>query len=341
MKAFTHVTPRQAAGGAAVAVLALCAAACGGSGGSSSAGSAGSAGGGSARSGQVQNLTVAIPPVVSGADVYVAQSRGFFAQHHLDVTVKTMNGGAAILPAMQSGAVQIGETNVLSVIQAAARGLREPCIAGHNTDPASGHYLSLVGSAKAGGTTAKSLSGKTVAVNATSGVNQLLADAYLSAEGVSPGSVHFIGLPFPDMPAALASGRVAAAVTSEPFTTISLGQGQKLLTGTPLSYVPGRPTYSCWNATASWLSSHKTVAADFAAAMKQADAYITADPARFRSVAVKHLTMKSAVLDKITLPVFTTALSASDIMAWEKAAQKYHIVASSPPTGDVLAKVSS
>jgi NitT/TauT family transport system substrate-binding protein len=100
--------------------------------------------GGSSGGDALTSITVAIPPAVSGIDIYAAQEQGYFTQHHLKVKIKTVNGGAAIVPALASGAVQIGETNVLSVIQGASRGVREPCFAGANTDPASGHYLSLV-----------------------------------------------------------------------------------------------------------------------------------------------------------------------------------------------------
>jgi NitT/TauT family transport system substrate-binding protein len=318
------------AGAVSVAALVLCATACS----SASSNTAGTAG----ASGQTQSITVGIPPVISGADIYVAQAEGFFAKNHLNVSVKSLNGGSAIVPAMEGGSVQIGESNVLSVIQGAARGINEPCFSGANTDPGSGHYLSLVG--RVGVTSPRDLVGRTVAVNATAGVNQLLADAYLASEGISPSSVSYISLQFPDMPTALSSGRVAAAVTSEPFTTIALGQGAKLLTGTPLSYVPGTPTYSCWNASASWLSSHKQVAAEFATAMAETDSYITAHPAQFRTIAAKHLTISNSVLQTMTMPVFTDQLDSSDIAAWEKAAAQYHMVNGTPSAASVLETVS-
>lgn len=310
---------RIAAAGMAAAV-AIAVAACGGS----------SSGGGNGK------LTVGIPPVISGADVYVAQQQGYFAAHHLKVAVKSLNGGAAIVPALESGAVQVGETNVVSVIQGAAHGISEPCFAGANTDPKGGAYLSLVAGPKSGAHSAADLKGKTVAVNAVDGVNQLLVSAYLTAHGVHPSSVHFIALQYPDMPGALTAGRVDAAVTSEPFTTISRGRGGVLLAGTPLQYVHGAPTYSCWNASASWLSSHKKQAREFAAAMDQADAWINAHPAAFRKLAAAHLTMTPAILSKITLPVFTGALSAGDITNWESAAKQYGLITAAPAMTKVL-----
>jgi NitT/TauT family transport system substrate-binding protein len=321
----------NAVGATAAVALVICAAACSSSDASST--SAGTTG----ASGQMASLTVGIPPVISGADVYVAQAEGYFAKNHLNVSVKSLNGGAANVPAMEGGAIQIGESNVLSVIQGATRGIDEPCFSGANTDPPSGHYLSLVG--KAGVSSVKSLAGQTVAVNATAGVNQLLVDAYLASQGVNPDSVSFISLQFPDMPDALSSGRVAAAMTSEPFTTIALGHGASLLTGTPLRYIPGTPTYSCWNASASWLSSHQQQAGEFAAAMAEADSYITAHPAQFRSIAASHLTISGSVLRTMSMPVFTDKLTTADITSWEKSAGQYHLVSGTPSSSSVLETV--
>jgi NitT/TauT family transport system substrate-binding protein len=185
------------------------------------------------------------------------------------------------------------------------------------------------------------LIGKTVAVNATSGVNELLADTYLSANGVNPGTVQYISLQYPDMAAALKGGRVAAEVTTEPFTTIAMGQGSTVLTGTPLALIPGSPTYSCWNSSASWLSSHKAVAADFAAAMKQTDSYIAAHPGDFRSLVGKHLKVTAQARASMTLPVFTDKLTSADVTAWQNAARKYKLIDSVPPAGDVLVGVGT
>lgn len=296
---------------------------------------AGCGGGGTAG----RTVTVAIPPVVSGVDVYVAQEQGFFARHRLDVSVKVLNGGAAIVPAMEGGAVEIGETNVVSVIQSAAHGIAEPCFTGANTDPPNGAYLSLVAGKDSKITDPAALRGGTVAVNATNGVNQLLVQAYLDQHGVDPASVRFLSLQYPDMPQALSSGRVAAAVTSEPFTTISLGQGNQLLVGSPLAAVPGAPTYSCWNASAKWLTAHRAEAADFAAAMTDADSWITAHPAEFRAVAARHLTIPADVLTRMTLPVFTAELSGADIDAWQAAALRYRLIDHPPARSDVFAQI--
>ena len=67
--------------------------------------------------------------------------------------------------------------------------------------------------------TVKQLAGKTIAVNALAGLTVLLIDSVLAGNGMSPSQVHYVVVPFPAMPAALAARRVDAAFLIEPYLT--------------------------------------------------------------------------------------------------------------------------
>ncbi len=199
-------------------------------------GGSGSSGGQAAGAGPATGtLTVGIPPVTDIGNLYLAQSKGFFKSRGLNVKIVFLNGGAALIPAMESGSVTMGQSNLVSVLQAQQQHLGIKCFAGAwRSSPRP--QLSLVVSPKftSSITTPAGLAGKTVAVNALNNSNQLVTDVYLKAHGVDPASVHFVGLAYPDMPAALSSGRVAAAIIDEPFTTIvTTTQGSKILAAEP------------------------------------------------------------------------------------------------------------
>lgn len=271
-------------------------------------------------------ITVGVPPAITADAVSIAQSQGFFAANHLQVQTKTLNGGAAAVPALQGGAIQIAQSNVFSVIQGAGHGLTVPCFAGASGIPKEGTPLPLIASPKAGIAKAGDLVGKTVAVNATGGVNQLLAQAWLASQGVDYTTVHFISLGFPAMPQAIDSGQVAAAVPVDPFATQMLGKDDTLLAADLMASVEGRPVYACWNATSDWLKKNPTVANNFVAAIKQANDYITSQPDRFRQFVVKSSGMPAAIVQKISIPLFTTDMSADDVKAWVAAGKKYSVL---------------
>lgn len=65
--------------------------------------------------------------------------------------------------------------------------------------------------------TAADLTGKTVGIAGLKDLSHFSASAWINQNGGDYRTVHFIELPFPQMPSALRSGRVDAAVLAEPF----------------------------------------------------------------------------------------------------------------------------
>jgi NitT/TauT family transport system substrate-binding protein len=282
-------------------------------------------------------ITVGIPPAVTSGALYVGLQEGFFKQHHLNVKLDVLNGGAATVPALQSGAIQIAQSNVLSEAQAAVAGLTVPCFAG--AFQAEG-LEGLIGDASKGITSAKSLAGKTIAINALDGVNQVAVDAYLAENHVNYRSVHYVSLGFPDMPAALSAGHVDAAVPVEPFRALMLQSGGKLLEADVVSPIKGNPLFSCWNASGSWLSSHAQVAKEFLAAVSQGNSWIASHTTGFQKVMEKDLKVPASVAAKVQLPKFTNAMSDNDVTEWEQAAIKFGILSKTVPVNKVYTPLS-
>lgn len=310
-------------------------AACGGSGAGGAAGVKKSANG-------TTTLSVGIPPVVEIGDLYVAKSKGFFAAQHLNINIHSLNGGAALVPALEAGSVAIGQSNLVSVLQASQRGLNIKCFSGAYRSP-SGPELSLLISPKdkASITSPAALAGKTIAVNTLGNANQLVASAYLQRAGVDPSKVQFVALQYPDMPGALTSGRIAAAITDEPFTTIAHSRGASILAAQPDSAIQAHPAYPCWVASASWLKANKAMASRFVAALKQADAYMAAHPSYLRSILPQYTSVSPALAKHVVLPNFNTALDAANVQPWATAAAKFKITSSAVSPSSILEPVGA
>ncbi|MGB6797947.1 MAG: ABC transporter substrate-binding protein [Xanthobacteraceae bacterium] len=75
----------------------------------------------------------------------------------------------------------------------------------------------------------KDLVGKTVAVNNLNNIGDTSVRAGVRAAGGDPKQVKFIEVPFPDMPAALAEHRIEAGWVVEPFLTIAVQRGAKVV----------------------------------------------------------------------------------------------------------------
>lgn len=281
----------------------------------------------------MRSITIGIPPAVTDGSIYLAQEKGIFAKHHLKVSLKILNGGAATVPALESGAIDMAQSNVLSVIQGAGSGIDEPCFAGAFNQ---GKIQGLVAGKSSGVTKSAQLAGKTVAVNALGGVNQLIADVYLKGNGVDPSSVHYVALGFPDMSAALRSGSVNAVLGVEPFVTQMVQGGDKLLSNTPELSVPGNPIFSCWNASSSWLKSNQATVKDFLASMNQVNALVAAHPSEMVQALVANKVAPAAVLKSAPMPAFTTKMSSADVQKWESVAKQYDVIHATPPASQVF-----
>lgn len=286
----------------------------------------GSSGPGANGGGDTGRITVGVPPALDSAQIGYAQDKGLFAKYNLTVETKTLNGGAAAVPALQGGAIQVAESNVLSVIQGAQQGLNTPCFAGDFSFGVQGNPLPLVVAKDGGVTAAKDLEGKTVAVNASGGVQELAAKAYLSSQGVDLSTVKFLAVPMPNMPQAVASGQVAAATPADPFALQMLNAGGKALVNNVLLSIESNPLFVCWTATSDWLSSNPQTARSFVSAMTEASAMINADFGSFRNYLKTSGTTPPPVADNVSPIEFTTKMSRDDVVAWEKAGQKFGII---------------
>ncbi len=277
---------------------------------------------------EVTSITVGVPPSPSGGIIPYAESLGLFEKYNLKVETTQQNGGAESVPALEGGAIQIAQSNVLSVIQGARQGLDVPCFAGTFTfgDEDRYNYLTLIAGGGSGVTSAKDLAGKTVAVNATGGVNQLAADAYLESEGVDYTKVKYVAVPFPSMPQAVASGQVDAAVTPDPFASQMLGGGGKLLDNNVAASVKGSPIFACWNASSEWVEENPEVASNFVKAMDEAAAAAAADFGSFRDFLKTGLGVPPAIADNLGVLEFTTEMDEEDVAQWQDAATKFGIL---------------
>lgn len=68
-------------------------------------------------------LRVGILPISTNAAFYAAQKFGYFTAENLAITAVEIRGGAAAIPAMVGGSIDISYSNATSIAQAIARGI--------------------------------------------------------------------------------------------------------------------------------------------------------------------------------------------------------------------------
>jgi NitT/TauT family transport system substrate-binding protein len=246
-----------------------------------------SGGGSSAAPGGLEktSLVVAAVPAVDSAGLYIAQQRGLFAAEGLRVSILKAVSGKTAITNQLAGHYDVTSGNYVSYILANA----DPQAAG--LKKAADFRVLTPGSimessnqdimvpAHSNIKTVSDLRGKTIAVNVTHNIGQLLVSSILSDNAVPASSVRFVPIQFPDMAKALQQGKVAAAWQPDPFIT----ESEENVGAIPLADSNQGSTENLpiagYMVTASWLKKYPNTAAAFRRALVKAQTIATNDPA--------------------------------------------------------------
>jgi NitT/TauT family transport system substrate-binding protein len=290
----------------AASMLAL--AACGGG------GDAGEDAAASGDSGALREVTVGMLPILPTAALYAGIDQGFFADHGIELTVQTGQGGAALLPAVLAGQMQFATSNPVSLLQARDKDIDVRVIAHWTSSLAEGDtdVNAVVAAAGSGIDSAADLAGKTVAVNTLSGMGGLTIREAVRADGGDPDEVDFLELGFPDMPAALDAGRVDAVWVPEPFLTTLQDAGNQVVTYASKESVPGHPTQMFFT-SGQLVESDPELVQDMTAALEETLEYAEANPDDVKAHVSQFLDLPDAVLDRVSLEAFGTDLRRDQI----------------------------
>jgi NitT/TauT family transport system substrate-binding protein len=283
-------------------------------------------------------IKVGILPITSVAALQLGIAKGFFDEENLKVETEVAQSGAALVPAIVSGQYQFGFSNNLSLILAHGKGLPVRIVRTANSadsDPMPSQEA-LVVTNESGITSVEQLAGKTVAVNSLNNTPHISVLVTLEKAGVDTSTVNFVEVGFPDMPLALAEGRVDAADVSEPFLAEALKNGAVDLAH-PYRMVEQDQHLSSWFTTEAYIQSNPDVVNRLARAVDKSNAYAREHTDEIRDFVPTYLNIDEQVAQDMALPRFpegTAKVESLENLA--EAAQRFGFVGSVPENLDQL-----
>lgn len=167
-------------------------------------------------------ITLGVLPIVDVASVHVAIKKGYFKDEGLDVDLKVIQGGAAAIPGLINGDLDMSFGNWVSFFFAESKETAKAVDGlklvsdGYQAKP---DMFLIVAGKDSPLKSPKDLAGKTIAINTFRNIAELTAKATLEANDVDPNTVTFKEFAFPDMQAAIENKTVDAAFMVEPFIT--------------------------------------------------------------------------------------------------------------------------
>jgi NitT/TauT family transport system substrate-binding protein len=274
---------------------------------------------------QLTNIRLGILPISAFVDFYIAREFGWFQEEGLSVEPQFMAGGAEIQPALIGGALDIGITNVFSHVLARDQGFDIKAIAGPSVQRRGAPQHAILVRPDSPIQSARDLEGRTLATNTLNNIDHLMQQIWLQRNGADPRRVNFVEIPFPQSPAALMQGRVDAIGPAEPFTTVALMQGARLIAYhyTDVNEVTGIAYYA---ATGDWLARNGDTARRFANVIRRAEEYVMTNPEERRAAIIRHLNLQPEVAERLGLEEWLPRADLSLIQWWIDAGRSFGLV---------------
>ncbi|MFD7709630.1 ABC transporter substrate-binding protein [Streptomyces sp. NPDC059785] len=271
---------------------------CGASSGSGEAGSSSSGGGGG-----TTRVKVGIIPIVDVAPLYLGQKQGFFEDRGIELEMVSAQGGAAIITGVVSGQFQLGFSNTTSLMIAQVKGVPVKSVANGaaSNGKIGGDVTGVAVKKDSSIKSAADLAGHTVAVNALQNIGDTTVRESVRQDGGDPSEVEFVEMPFDQMPAALAGGRVDAAWMGEPAMTVAKPQGARVI-ASPFAETDPKLTVATYFTSTRQQKQNPELVKDFSDAMRESLRYASSHPDEARRVLGSYTKISGDVQQKLTLP---------------------------------------
>lgn len=272
------------------------------------------------------------------AELFYAQDLGTFTKAGITADIQLLNNGGAIAAGVAGGALDIGLSDLVSVISAHARGLPFVYVAAGLLWSVAAPTLLPVVLPNAPIHEAKDFNGKTVTVNGLNNIAQIPFMAWLDRNGGDAKSVKFVELPLPAMLGALQRGSVDAMVCPEPFIAGALKAGNRVV---PVTENTVAPAYllSGYVATSDWVRKNTALARTFAEVIRTTGDWANKNPGLAAPILAKATNIPQAVIETMHRGTFQDRLDVTQIQPIIDAVAHYGLIAKPFPASELIAKL--
>jgi NitT/TauT family transport system substrate-binding protein len=280
-------------------------------------------------------VTAEVIPIVDVAPIYLGESKGFFDEVNIDLTLDTAAGGANIIPGVASGQFQFGFSNAPSVLIAQTNGVPIKAIAvGNATTGKPGADFSGLVVKDPSITSPKQLEGKTVAANTLKGIVELSIRELVSLDGGNPDNVNIDAIPFPDMDAALDNGQVDAFLAVEPTLSGAKAKGWHVIGD--FATIDPTMTVAFYFTSNELAQANPDLVARFTQAINKSLEYASSHPDEVRDIVGTYTSFPPEVRAAMTLPGWPTTAEPSSLETLADLIVKYKAADKRPDVSNVL-----
>ncbi|MGH3390934.1 MAG: ABC transporter substrate-binding protein [Actinomadura sp.] len=311
---------------AAAGIVAMAVAGCGG-------------GSGAEESGGITTVKLGYVPYADDAAAFLAQDKGIFRKHGLNVEFVPAANPTAIVAAMISGQQQFGFITDPVLINVNNTGTPLKCVSpviGRQPSNSERDGTTLLAAKGSGIKGVKDLAGKKVGVVQLNSLNTVDVQALATQEGIDHTSIQFIQIPFPQLPAALSQGRVEAAIIVQPFAQTALDQGATVINH-PNAVLWGGGTTVCFGALGRYIDQNPELVRNFNTAMREAILYSKDHESEAKATLAKRLSLTPEEAQKQVLQTdWNPTLTPATIDEIQTYMKQFGLIKKTTPAADMV-----
>lgn len=287
--------------------------------------------------GQPDDVKVGLISILDVAPIYLGKQKGFFEERNINLTLQPAEAGTETIPAVLSGDLEFGYSNIVTLLLAQAQGLPVRVVNnGNNSTGVDGaDFGSLMVAGNSPVTSVKDLAGKKVAVNVLQNVVELAVRASAVKAGIDPNSIEYVKLGFPEMPAALADGRVDAAFVVEPFQQVVVSQGGRAIASSLVDAAPNL-SVAMYFTSKEMLAENPDLVRRFTEAMTESLAYADGHPDEIRQTLPTYTKIPEEVIPNLVLPKWPPDVNRDSVEEIASLARQEKILSTEPDIDDLL-----
>jgi NitT/TauT family transport system substrate-binding protein len=238
-----------------------------------------------------------------------AQQLGYFTKAGLDVTINHTMNGAAVTAAVAAGAVDIGGSNLSTLVVAFKKGVPITVVAPAGIYNSASPVMGIVVPKNSPIATAKDLEGKTIAVSPLRSISEFAPSEWMDKNGGDSSKVKYVELPFGEMEAAMLAGRVAAVVFTEPY--ISESKPTSRLLAFPYSAIAPTFLTSGFFASTAYVRAHHATVDRFASVIRQTALWANKNQQRSGEILAAMAKLDASIVAKMSRVVYADSLTAA------------------------------
>ena len=289
----------------------------------------------SAQSTPLTTVRIGAVPTDSLSPVLYGIRNGLFERAGLKVDLQILGGGDAVSLAVVSGALDLGLTSVVAIMQAHLKNIPVTIIAPGGLW-INANVAGLLVPVNSPLYTAPDFNGKTVATSSLLALGTVAMDAWMDRNGGDSKTIRFLELPWVAAPAALQQGRIDAAIVDNPVFAQALASGQVRTATLVYGAIARQFLLGVWFTTIPFIEKNRSVAERFSRVIAEAAALSRTHPETTIDDVAQITKIDRNVIAHMQRVWVGTTVKASDIQPVIDVGAKYKLINRAFPAADII-----